>query len=335
MIRPALRLITLKGRGRRALTQPPDQHDLDAELMAAVGRRGLTTILRLVGTLDDAQREDPDPATLALLYQIDHGLAQARRTFENLLTLSGVRVPVSINRPLSLLDVARAAVAECGDFAAVNVLAMPEAFVHPSAVDAVSHILAELIDNALAASAGRPVALACDRRADMSVCYRVDDAGPRPRPGALEALNERLARAPQLSAETPRHMGLYVIALHADRLGVRVRLAPGAGGVSAYVLLPAHLIVDAPPPARAQRIAPARAGVSVDRWGAAPAVPPVEEHTPGGLPRRVRTTASGPAPSTAAAPLARPHGPAAMGAASALTQARRSADRARPSETRG
>jgi hypothetical protein len=277
-------------RGRRAITEPPDPRALEREILAAFAQRVLAVTHQAIGAVDIAERDDPDPDTLAVLYQVDHPLARVRRTCENLLTVSGFPTAGSTTRPLPLLSVARAAIAECADYTSVTLAAMPSVFIRPGAADDIAHILAELLDNGLSASGGRPVSLTAARPTnDGEVIYAVADNGPLPRPGLLDSLNARLSAEPSVDVNTPRHLGLYVVATLAQQLGVRVQLVSRqGGGITALVEVPPGLLLD-PADVSATKARPLSPGSArADRWGPGPRPGTPDETTEGGLPRRTR-----------------------------------------------
>lgn len=280
-------------RGRRAMTEPPDPRALEREVLAAFTQRVLAVAHQAIGAVDIAERDDPDPDTLAMLYLIDHPLARVRRTCENLLTVIGFPTAGSTTRPLPLLNVARAAIAECADYTSITLAAMPSVFIRPGAADDIAHILAELLDNGLSASGGRPVSLTATRPTESgAVIYSVADNGPLPRLGLLDSLNARLSAEPSVDVNTPRHLGLYVVATLARQLGVHVQLVSSqVSGVTALVEIPPALLLD-PVDANAATLRPLSPGSArADRWGPGPRPNPPEEATEGGLPRRRRVAA--------------------------------------------
>ncbi len=282
-------------RGTRAMTAPPDQRTLERELLAAFVQRVLAVTHQAIGAVDAAERDDPDPETLAMLYRVDHPLARVRRTCENLLTVSGFPTVGSTTRPLTLLSVARAAIAECTDYTSITLAAMPAALIRPGAADDVAHILAELLDNGLSASGGRPVSLTATRPNEGAVIYAVADNGPPPRPGLLDSLNARLNAEPHMDVTTPRHMGLYVVATLARQLGIRVQLtARQGGGITAFVEVPPALLLDPAEAGAAGAATPrplSQGSARSDRWGPGPRPDAADETTEGGLPRRTQVAA--------------------------------------------
>lgn len=298
---------------------PPDPRTLERELLTAVARRVLAVTHQAIAAVDSAERDDPGPAMLAVLYQVDHPLARVRRLCENLLTLSGFPTAGSTTHPLSLLSVARAAIAECSDYTSVTLAAMPTVHIRPGAADEIAHILAELLDNGLSASGGRAVSLTASRPSkEGPVLYEVSDSGPPPRPGLLELLNAHLNDEPQLDANTPRHLGLFVVATLARQLGVRVQLAARqGGGITALLEVPPALLLDDLPaaPPRGLSTGAARA----DRWGPGSRPEAPEERTIGGLPRRTQVAAPWSPP---ARPQLRRPMPDELASVTALDQAR-------------
>jgi hypothetical protein len=210
---------------------------------------------------------------------------------------------------------------------------MPNAYIQPGASDEIAHILAELLENGLSASGGRPVRLTATRSVkDGPVLYEVTDDGPPPRPGLLDMLNSRVSDEPCLDAATPRHMGLYVVATLSRQLGVRVGMTdrPG-GGITAHIEVPPELLRDTIPPPTSTSRTPRAGSARADRWGPGPRPAIPGQTTVGDLPRRT-AVATPWTPSPARPALRRPSADAIADAA-ALDQVSRSRDTAKDLRT--
>ena len=116
--------------------------------------------------------------------------------------------------------------------------------------DDVSHILAELLDNATSKSPqSAAVVVRAERTGDGMLVLTVEDSGIGIPTDQLADINTRLGRPPVLEAAATRHIGLYVVGRLAERHGLRVQLRERPyGGIAAHVILPRDLFHDRPEP---------------------------------------------------------------------------------------
>ena len=147
-------------------------------------------------------------------------------------------------QPVPVVEVLRGAIGEIEDYARVDLLTDSPDFMQGTAVADVTHILAELVENAVLYSApGTRVQVRGGRVANGYV-IEVEDRGLGIPPDAMAALNERLARPPEFDLADSDQLGLFVVSRLAGRHGVKVSLRlSGYGGTTAIVLLPRDLVV--------------------------------------------------------------------------------------------
>src|SRR6202012_6107802 len=126
--------------------------------------------------------------------------------------------------------------------------ALPEVEVRGVAADDVSHILAELLENATSKSPeSAAVVIRAERTGDGTIVISVEDSGIGIPPDQLADLNARLSRAPGVAPTATRHMGLYGVGRLAQRHGIRIQLRERPyGGLIAHVVTPARLVRTAP-----------------------------------------------------------------------------------------
>ncbi|MEU4337004.1 nitrate- and nitrite sensing domain-containing protein [Micromonospora lupini] len=219
---------------------PVDDRRL-GELFLRVTRRNQVLLRDQLDLLDAMQRRERSAEEADELFQLDHLTTRIRRNVEKVITLAGATPARRWRRPVPLLDVTRGAVAEVPEYHRVLVAPhWPWSLAGPAVTDVV-HLLAELIENALAYSAtDTTVRVAGEHRPHGCAVVVVDD-GPGLDATALSEVNHLLANPP---AHPPAGAtGLHTVALLAARCGARVTVRPSRrGGTAAIVDLPAELV---------------------------------------------------------------------------------------------
>ncbi|GIF99317.1 hypothetical protein Cci01nite_44110 [Catellatospora citrea] len=322
---------------RLAADQAMLRHDI-SQMFVNLSRRGQTLVQRQLHLIDEFERGETDPQSLAKLFALDHLAARMRRNEENLLVLAGGEPGRRFVNAELLVDVVHAAAAEIDQYPRVETNSIADLCVVAHAVGDVVHLLAELLENATDFSPPNSRVLVTTRRGVDGLTINIFDAGIGMPPGQLQEINERLIRPSMLTSELARTMGLLVVARIAARRGITVQLrsSPG-GGTVALVLLPTALL--APPHSAVSRLTVTSGNGNLPDGetlrtrrpgarpaGAAPAMtarPPIpappSAPTPTGPPAAVQSPAPTTSPSTSPSMPA----PAATfaGAADAPTQA--------------
>ena len=205
-----------------------------------LSRRSQSLIERLVRMIDSLEQNEGDPERLSNLFAMDHLVTRMRRNSENLLLLAGHESARKWSDPVSLADVARAAVSEIEQYSRVTLKIQPGIAVTGVAVSDVVHLLAEVIENATIFSAkDTPVHVAAQELTSGGVLIEVSDNGVGIPEARLAEMNWRLDNPPVMDVSVSRHMGLFAVARLAERHGVRVRLRPRSPhGLTALVWLP-------------------------------------------------------------------------------------------------
>ncbi|MFJ4358074.1 nitrate- and nitrite sensing domain-containing protein [Streptomyces massasporeus] len=219
--------------------------------------RTLGLVERQLAVIENLEEREQDPDRLATLFKLDHFATVMRRHSENLLVLAGTEHVQHAAGPVPLVDVVRAAVSEIERYERVRIAALPpHAHIAGFAADDLSHLLAELMENATSFSPpDLPVEISGWLLENGEVMLSVQDEGIGMTEDRLERLNSRLAdfdpEAPyDQEGEDGLGLGLYVVARLAHRHGVRVQLREQKqGGVAAVVVLPRSLFAAAPPAA--------------------------------------------------------------------------------------
>ncbi|MEV7087077.1 nitrate- and nitrite sensing domain-containing protein [Streptomyces sp. NPDC093085] len=233
--------------------------------------RTLGLVERQLGVIEELEDREQDPERLATLFKLDHLATVMRRHSENLLVLAGHEHGHGSTGPVPLVDVLRAAVSEIERYERVTIQELPSRTqVAGSAADDLSHLVAELLENAASFSPPETrVRLSGWRLESGEVMISVQDEGTGMSVDRLAELNERLAapvppgeppRAPRGSTGSgdgtapgapgaePEGLGLRVAALLAARHGVQVELREHQeGGVAAIVVLPQSVLPEPDP----------------------------------------------------------------------------------------
>ncbi|MFD6422970.1 nitrate- and nitrite sensing domain-containing protein [Streptomyces sp. NPDC060198] len=267
-----------------AAVKQADQHRGFERLLLRIARRTQQLIGQQLKKLDQLERKHEDPEVLDGLFDLDHLTARLRRYEENLVILAGGAPHRRWRKPVPLLDVMRSAQGEVQDYQRVVLDLDGTPWLSERAVGPVSHVLAELIENALTFS--RPPSPVEVRAAKVSrgLAIEVEDRGLGMEEHQLAEANELMSRPPRmdvLAHSEDIRLGLHVISRLAHQHDLRVEFRSSAfGGTRVVVLVPDELTV-AHPTGRPVAAVPA----------AVPAPEPVREEAPasaGALPSRVQ-----------------------------------------------
>jgi signal transduction histidine kinase len=209
-----------------------------------LSRRSQTLIERVARTVDSLEQDEDNPDRLSSLFSIDHMVTRMRRNSENLLLLAGHEGARKWSDPVTIADVARAAVSEIEHYNRVVLNIQPGVAVIGSAVSDVVHLLAELIENAtLYSPTDTTVRVSGHELPSGGVLIEITDKGIGIPEERLAETNWRLQSTPAIDVSVSRHMGLFAVARLAERHGVQVRLrTANPQGVSALVWLPDSVI---------------------------------------------------------------------------------------------
>ncbi|MCJ1676586.1 nitrate- and nitrite sensing domain-containing protein [Streptomyces sp. APSN-46.1] len=240
------RVVAVSVDGHRQLAA--ERHGFGMFASGIASRTGnlISRQLSLTEDLQDAFGHNE--ALLAQLMRSDQLTVGMRRQIENLLILSGGEIPDPHTEPMRVADLLREAAAEVEDFRRIERQALDEASVEPQVISQISHLLAELLDNAARFSPPRSkVVIRAELVAD-GLSVEIEDRGPRVTGSGYEEMNRRLHTAPPYAvlAENAHRLGLFVVGHLADQLGATVTLRRSVyGGTSAVVILPGELMVAA------------------------------------------------------------------------------------------
>ncbi|MCA1221039.1 nitrate- and nitrite sensing domain-containing protein [Streptomyces sp. 8L] len=240
-------LNTLQRAAVEAAVKQADLRRGVAEVFVNLARRNQVLLHRQLGLLDAMERRTEDATELADLFRLDHLTTRMRRHAEGLVILSGAVPSRQWRKPVRLMDVVRAAVAEVEDYERVEVRRLPRIGVGGPAVADLTHLLAELLENATVFSPPQTAVQVGGARTAGGFILEIHDRGLGMPPDALLEANLRLAETPEFELSDTDRLGLFVVSRLAQRQNVRVSLHPSPyGGTSAVVLLPGALLTEAP-----------------------------------------------------------------------------------------
>jgi signal transduction histidine kinase len=233
-----------------------------ADMFMNLGRRNQKLLNRLLRNLDRLERDEEDPDVLQTLYDIDHITTRMRRNAESLLVLAGAEQSRSFTRPASAGDVVRAALAEVESYQRVVVSGDGSQLLTGECVADVAHLLAELVENALAFSPPETMVQVNTRMTPHGYIIAITDDGVGMAADKLAESNQRIAAAAGKEETPSKFLGLFVVGRLAARRGIEVELFDSpSGGVTARVTLPAPTLhvdrTDLQAPAPAAPPAPA------------------------------------------------------------------------------
>ncbi|WP_250558433.1 sensor histidine kinase, partial [Pseudonocardia lacus] len=212
-----------------------------SELLINLARRSQGMVYRQLEILGKLQATEHDPDVLAELYRLDHLAVRVRRNAGNLLVLAGEQAPRTGGGPTSLREVVRAAVAETEDLDRVLFIVDEQRTVAGRAVADLTHLLAEVIENAVRFSPPDSAVTVRSRpeHGGLGRVVTVEDWGVGMPEAALAEANQVLTAPPEIDLSVNQRLGLHVVARLAARHRIEVALRPGDdGGTVCSIALP-------------------------------------------------------------------------------------------------
>ncbi|MBC7303248.1 MAG: HAMP domain-containing protein [Nocardia sp.] len=240
----------------QALNLAGDQARLRLQIgnmFETLSRRSQSLVEQQLALIEELEHDEDNPSRLQTLFRLDHLATRMRRNGDNLLVLAGTVLRRGHLPPVPLSDMLWSAVSQVEDYQRVEIGNVPDGVVAgESAVD-IEHLLAELIDNALRYSPpSTSVAVIVGRAVDSGYLIEITDRGLGMSAEDLQTTNERLASGGEVTIETARRMGLFVVGRLAKRHTITVSLRRTSGaapqpGITASVHLPSTLVAPSPP----------------------------------------------------------------------------------------
>ena len=221
------------------------------DMFETLSRRSRSLVEEQLALIETLERDEDDPERLDRLFRLDHLTTRMRRNGDNLLVLADTTERRGRLDPVPVADVLRAGMSEVEDYRRVDIGPAVDGSLTGAAAADIGHLIAELIDNALRFSPpDTAVAVTTARAVDAGILIEVADRGLGMSNDELRAANERLALGGEVTPETARRMGLFVVGRLARRHNITVRLRTtaalaGQPGVTASVHIPGVLIAPA------------------------------------------------------------------------------------------
>ncbi|MGW7312478.1 sensor histidine kinase [Streptomyces sp. NPDC054865] len=269
-----------------------------------LARRSQVLVHKQLTLLDSMERRADDPGELGDLFRLDHLTTRMRRHAESLIILSGAAPGRAWRMPVPLTNVVRAAVSEIEDYQRVEVRGLAEAAVSGGAVADLTHLLAELIENATQFSPPHTKVRVSGEPVGTGYVLEVEDRGLGMGRDVLAEANRRIEHSEDLDLFDSDRLGLFVVSRLSTRHAIQVHLRTSPyGGTTAVVLLPNSLlqgaITGAPASAAAPQASPEPAAEAARVPSHAPAMSVVRESVRGlPAPERDRAAAPGSGPAT-------------------------------------
>ncbi|MFC5992790.1 ATP-binding protein [Pseudonocardia hispaniensis] len=237
--------------GRQLITADAEigRRRFASDLLVNLARRNQSMLHKQLDIINQLEEKEQDPDALAELFRLDHLATRVRRNAENLLVLAGEQPPRTWSAPVPLRDVVRAAIAETEDLDRVVFVVDDQAAVAGHTVADLTHLLAELTENAVRFSPPETSVTIRTRpnpRDEGGQLLTVEDWGVGMPEDEMAAANAMLASPPEVDLSVSQRLGFHVVARLAVRHGIEVSLSATPGtGVTAVVVLPSALFTSA------------------------------------------------------------------------------------------
>jgi len=212
-----------------------------SDIFVTLARRNRSLVDRQLALLDTLESDVDDPKVLGDYFKLDHLATRMRRNAESLLVLAHTETRHRRADSLTIDDVVRAAISEVEEYQRIDVLSIEPLTLKGQVVADMSHMLAELIDNAASFSAPTTSVRVAGQLTAEGYRISITDQGMGVPGDRLAELNDLLATPPVIGLSVEPTLGLSVVSLLAHKHGVRVTLASMSPGVSVDVIVPAAL----------------------------------------------------------------------------------------------
>lgn len=264
------------------------QRQAQSQMLLNLARRNQSLVQRQLDTIEVLETDEQRPEVLDRLFSLDHMSTRMRRNAESLLVLSGAEPARIWREPVPLSDVLRAAISEVEDYQRIDLLLGEDPSIEGRAAADLSHLFAELVENAAASSPpSTRVQVSAETSTSRDLVVVVRDHGVGMDATTLAEARALLGTGDGYDGDarplTPgdARLGLQVVGALARRYGLQVDLEAGPGGTSVQVVVPAGLVLEEEVP-----VTPAFEPAFATSGPAHQAAVPVQPAVTGALPGR-------------------------------------------------
>lgn len=210
-----------------------------------IGRRNKQLNRQMLTLIAHLERDELDPEMLHGLYELDHLATRMRRNEDVLFMLASSRKVRQWSPPVKLEDMLRSSLAEVERFSRVELDHVPDVEVLGEVVSNITHLLAELIDNATDFSHSSTLVTVSANTTLEGLEIEVLDTGHGIEAAKLESLNDLLRQPPGIEDAPARRSGLFIAARIAKELDIEIELTGQRGvGTVATISVPNDLLVE-------------------------------------------------------------------------------------------
>jgi signal transduction histidine kinase len=228
----------------RSTANEAELHEKLNAIFVNLSHRSQSLVERQLRLIGDLEHGEQDPLRRANLSKLNRIAMRMHRNSQNLLVMAGHRPSSGWNKPVTLVQLVDAALAEVEDGERVSAQVQPDIAVRGPAVNDLVHLLVELIENATSFSAAEmSVQIKGHILTSGGALVEITDRGIGMTAKDMAYANQELDNPPPADTDVPRRMGLLVVARLAAEHGIRVRLNQAEfGGLTALVWLPDQIL---------------------------------------------------------------------------------------------
>jgi signal transduction histidine kinase len=216
-----------------------------ADNLINIGRRSQGLLKRNLSHLTKMENEERDAAKLDQLFRLDHLTTRMRRNAESILVLAGSESPKVWAQPMPVEDMVRSALGQIEAYDRVDLGHLEFARLRGNAIGDLSHLLAELLENATQFSPPKSRVTVFGKQRLDGYLLVISDDGVGMTAAEFDRVNTVLSNPAEFDTEATKVLGHIVVGRLALRHGVRVRVTESATtGVAAQIMIPRSLIED-------------------------------------------------------------------------------------------
>ena len=214
-----------------------------SENLVNLGRRNQALLGRTLNLITQLEQNERDSDKLEELFRLDHLTTRMRRNAESLLVLAGADQARMWSPPVDVGDVVRGALSEIEAYDRVDIQSIDAAEIQGNSVNDVSHLLAELIENATTFSPPSTRVTVLGKQRGDGYLFVILDDGVGMTPEDFELANRRISEVSSFDTTPSRVLGLSVVGRLCKRHGIQVKLTENVtNGVAARILIPLSML---------------------------------------------------------------------------------------------